>query len=138
MSAMLDTEDRADTTRRIESACKVWSAGVSASPLGIQIAEQAGAEVDRAGRVKVLPDLTVAGHPNVFIIGDMAAVAPGVPHRIQKQDDHCHFVDGNFPHDDQKSAHHHRAAGPHSTARVAAHPTRFSGQGRVTRLGERK
>jgi NADH:ubiquinone reductase (H+-translocating) len=69
-------------TRRIESACKVWSAGVSASPLGTLIAEQAGAAVDRAGRVEVLPDLTVPGHPNVFVIGDMASV-PGVPGMAQ-------------------------------------------------------
>ena len=47
----LTVEDRDGTTRRIESACKVWSAGVSASPLGLQIAEQSGAEVDRSGRV---------------------------------------------------------------------------------------
>jgi NADH:ubiquinone reductase (H+-translocating) len=60
----------------------VWSAGVSASPLGKRIAEQAGAEVDRSGRVLVLPDLTVPGHPNVFIIGDMASV-PGVPGMAQ-------------------------------------------------------
>ena len=78
----LTVKDSDGTTRRIESACKVWSAGVSASPLGKQIAEQAGAEVDRAGRVKVLPDLTVAGHPNVFVIGDMASV-PGVPGMAQ-------------------------------------------------------
>jgi NADH dehydrogenase len=69
----LTVKDADGTIRRIESACKVWSAGVSASPLGKQIAEQSGAEIDRAGRVKVLPDLTVPGHPNVFVIGDMAA-----------------------------------------------------------------
>jgi NADH dehydrogenase len=74
----LTVKDAKGTTRRIESACKVWSAGVSASRLGKQIAEQAGVEVDRSGRVMVLPDLTVAGHPNVFVIGDMAWV-PGVP-----------------------------------------------------------
>jgi NADH dehydrogenase len=78
----LTVKDSDGTTRRIESACKVWSAGLSASPLGKQIAEQAGAEVDRSGRVKVLPDLTVAGHPNVFVIGDMASV-PGVPGMAQ-------------------------------------------------------
>jgi NADH:quinone reductase (non-electrogenic) len=78
----LTVKDSDGTSRRIESACKVWSAGVSASPLGIQIAEQAGAEVDRAGRVVVMPDLTVAGHPNVFVIGDMASV-PGVPGMAQ-------------------------------------------------------
>jgi NADH:ubiquinone reductase (H+-translocating) len=78
----LTVRDSDGTTRRIESACKVWSAGVSASPLAAQIAEQAGADVDRAGRVKVLSDLTVPGHPNVFVIGDMASV-PGVPGMAQ-------------------------------------------------------
>jgi NADH:ubiquinone reductase (H+-translocating) len=78
----LTVKDSDGTSRRIESACKVWSAGVSASPLGRQIAEQAGAELDRSGRVVVLPDLTVAGHPNVFVVGDMASV-PGVPGMAQ-------------------------------------------------------
>ena len=65
--------------RRIPCACKVWSAGVQASPLGALIADQCeGTEVDRSGRVVVQPDLTVKGYPNVFVIGDMAAV-PGVP-----------------------------------------------------------
>ncbi len=65
--------------RRIECACKVWAAGVEASPLGKIIAEQAeGTEVDRCGRVVVEPDLTVKGHPNVFVVGDMAFV-PNVP-----------------------------------------------------------
>jgi NADH:ubiquinone reductase (H+-translocating) len=78
----LTVNDSDGTSRRIESACKVWSAGVSASPLGKLIAEQAGAVVDRSGRVEVLPDLTVPGHPNVFVIGDMASV-PGVPGMAQ-------------------------------------------------------
>ena len=68
---------------RIECAVKVWSAGVQASPLGKQIAEQSdGTEVDRAGRVVVETDLTVKGHPNVFVIGDMMNV-PGVPGMAQ-------------------------------------------------------
>ncbi|MGB8389322.1 NAD(P)/FAD-dependent oxidoreductase [Mycobacterium sp.] len=71
-------KDSDGTIRRIESACKVWSAGVSASALGSDLAEQSAVELDRAGRVKVLPDLTIPGHPNVFVIGDMAAV-DGVP-----------------------------------------------------------
>jgi NADH dehydrogenase len=65
--------------RRVECACKVWSAGVAGSPLGKMVADQCeGTEVDRCGRVVVEPDLTVKGHPDVFIIGDMMAV-PGVP-----------------------------------------------------------
>ncbi|AIY46887.1 NAD(P)/FAD-dependent oxidoreductase [Mycolicibacterium fortuitum] len=74
----LTVKDSDGTLRRIESACKVWSAGVSASPLGKDLAEQSGVELDRAGRVKVQPDLTIPGHPNVFVVGDMAAVE-GVP-----------------------------------------------------------
>ena len=70
------------TINRIEAATKVWSAGVSASPLAKIIANQSGAEVDRAGRIKVLPDLTVPGHPNVFVVGDMALME-GVPGMAQ-------------------------------------------------------
>ena len=65
--------------RRVDCACKVWSAGVAASPLGTMVADQCdGTEVDRCGRVVVEPDLTVKGHPNVFVVGDMMAV-PDVP-----------------------------------------------------------
>ncbi|HYB36951.1 MAG TPA: NAD(P)/FAD-dependent oxidoreductase [Mycobacterium sp.] len=74
----ITVKDSDGTIRRIESACKVWSAGVSASALGHDLAEQSGVELDRAGRVKVLPDLSIPGHPNVFVVGDMAAVE-GVP-----------------------------------------------------------
>jgi NADH dehydrogenase len=48
----------------------LWAAGVAASPLGAML----GAELDRAGRVKVNPDLTLPGHPEVFVAGDMAAL----------------------------------------------------------------
>ncbi|EKF23638.1 pyridine nucleotide-disulfide oxidoreductase family protein [Mycolicibacterium hassiacum DSM 44199] len=78
----ITVKDADGTFRRIESATKVWSAGVQASPLGRDLAEQSGAELDRAGRVKVLPDLTIPGHPNVFVVGDMAAVE-GVPGQAQ-------------------------------------------------------
>jgi len=64
--------------RRVECACKVWAAGVQASPLGETIAAQCDTEVDRSGRVVVEPDLSVKGYPNVFVVGDMASVA-GVP-----------------------------------------------------------
>ena len=74
----ITVKDSDGTVRRIESQCKVWSAGVSASALGRDLAEQSAVELDRAGRVKVLPDLSIPGHPNVFVVGDMAAVE-GVP-----------------------------------------------------------
>jgi NADH dehydrogenase len=74
----ITVKDSDGTVRRIESACKVWSAGVSASPLGRDLADQSTVELDRAGRVKVLPDLSIPGHPDVFVVGDLAAVE-GVP-----------------------------------------------------------
>ncbi len=78
----ITVKDFDGTTRRIESACKVWSAGVSASGLGRTLAQQSPAELDRAGRVKVLPDLSLPGRPNVFVVGDMGAVE-GVPGMAQ-------------------------------------------------------
>ena len=64
----------------IAAATKIWAAGVSASPLGRTLAEQTGAALDRAGRIGVLPDLTLPGHPEVAVVGDMAALdgLPGV------------------------------------------------------------
>ena len=57
-------------TERMEAGTVLWAAGVAASPLGRSL----GAPLDRAGRVKVEVDLTVPGHPEVFVIGDLAAV----------------------------------------------------------------
>lgn len=76
----VDLEDAQGRRSRIESRTKVWAAGVAASPLGRRLAEQAGASVDRAGRVEVLPDCTLPGHPEVFVVGDMMALdrLPGV------------------------------------------------------------
>ena len=50
----------------------LWGAGVQASPLADVLARRAGAEQDGSGRVVVQPDLTIAGHPNMFVIGDLA------------------------------------------------------------------
>lgn len=50
----------------------LWAAGVEASPLARALAEAAGVEADRAGRVPVGVDLSIAGHPNVLVLGDMA------------------------------------------------------------------
>src|SRR5262249_55999854 len=54
---------------RLQTRTIIWAAGVKASPAG----EWLNAECDRAGRVKVLGDLSVPGYPNVFVIGDAAA-----------------------------------------------------------------
>jgi NADH dehydrogenase len=80
------------TEHRIECACKVWAAGVQASGLGKMIAEQSdGTETDRAGRVIVEPDLSVKGHPNVFVIGDLMSV-PGVPGMAQGAIQGAHYA----------------------------------------------
>jgi NADH dehydrogenase len=50
----------------------LWAAGVRASRLGKVLADRAGATLDRAGRVVVQPDFSVAGHPDIFVIGDLA------------------------------------------------------------------
>jgi NADH dehydrogenase len=54
----------------MKAAVILWAAGVAASPLG----QKLGAPVDRAGRVLVQPDLSIPGHPEVFVIGDLAAL----------------------------------------------------------------
>jgi NADH:quinone reductase (non-electrogenic) len=64
------------TSFRIPAKTVIWAAGVVASELARRLAAAAGQTVDRAGRIPVGPDLTVAGHPEVFALGDMA-----LPHR---------------------------------------------------------
>jgi NADH:ubiquinone reductase (H+-translocating) len=66
-----------ESGEKIHAANIFWAAGVAATPL----TKKLGVELDRAGRVKVNPDLSVPGHPEVFAIGDMALVlgADGKP-----------------------------------------------------------
>ena len=66
------TVRRGDVTEHIRARTVLWSAGVEASPLGRVLAERAGAQLDRAGRVMVEPDLTIGGHPEILVIGDLA------------------------------------------------------------------
>lgn len=61
-----------DTIERIETPNVLWAAGVQASKLGNRLASHAPIELDRAGRVVVEANLTVPGHANIFVIGDMA------------------------------------------------------------------
>jgi len=78
---VVDIEDEAVTiespdggSERIPTRTVIWCAGVTASRLAAQLGAKTGAEVDRAGRVAVGPDLTLPGHPEVFAIGDMVRV----------------------------------------------------------------
>jgi NADH dehydrogenase len=68
---------------RLPAAVILWAAGVAASPLGKML----GVPVDRAGRVLVNPDLSLPGNPNVFVIGDLAAL----------KDEHGHWLPGLSP-----------------------------------------
>ena len=62
-----------DKTDRIPTKTVIWGAGVKASPLGKMLGEQTGAEVDKMGRVAVEPDLSLRGHPEILVIGDLAS-----------------------------------------------------------------
>lgn len=70
----VDAEGVTLGAERLEARTVLWAAGVASSPLGRFL----GGELDRAGRVKVAPDLSLPGHPEVFVAGDLAFV-PDVP-----------------------------------------------------------
>jgi NADH dehydrogenase len=76
-----------DGTERIHAHTVIWAAGVAASPLAKQLADASGAEADRSGRVSVLPDCTLPGHPEVFALGDMMSLdhLPGVAEVAMQQ-----------------------------------------------------
>jgi NADH dehydrogenase len=69
---------------RVDARTVIWAAGVRASGLAARLADAAGLDVDRAGRVTVEPDLTLPGHPEVFALGDMVSVraADGTRQRL--------------------------------------------------------
>ena len=61
-----------DRSEDIPTRTILWAAGVLASPLGRILSEEAGAKLDRVGRVVVEPDMSIAAHPEIFVIGDLA------------------------------------------------------------------
>ena len=83
----LVVEDRSGTRTRIPTRTIIWAAGVQASPLARALAAQSGAELDRGGRVKVQPDCSLPGHPEVFVVGDMMSLNgyPGVAQVAMQQ-----------------------------------------------------
>ena len=76
----VDVRTADGSVERLVARTKIWAAGVQASPLAALLAEASGATCDRAGRIAVLEDCTLPGHPEVFAIGDMMALddLPGV------------------------------------------------------------
>jgi NADH dehydrogenase len=71
---LVDENGIAMGDERLSARTVIWAAGVAASPLGASL----GAPLDRAGRVRVEPDLSVPGHPEIYVAGDLAAI-DGVP-----------------------------------------------------------
>lgn len=61
-----------DNEERIQTRTVLWGAGVRANPLGKKLADQTHAEINKGGQLTVERDLTLPGHPNIFVIGDMA------------------------------------------------------------------
>ena len=91
MVEAIDSEGAVIEGKHLPTKTVIWAAGVKASPAGTWLK----AETDRAGRIKVLPDLSVAGHPNIFVIGDTTSLAqdgkplPGVAQVAIQQGDYA-------------------------------------------------
>jgi NADH dehydrogenase len=73
-------DDGGTQHERIAARTVVWAAGVAGSPLGAELARSTGATLDRSGRVVVEPDLSLPGHPEVSVIGDLASALSHGPH----------------------------------------------------------
>ena len=76
----LAVRDHEGTTTRYDAGTVLWTAGVEAPAFAEGLAKATGAERDRAGRIPVQPDLTIAGHPEISVIGDLMSLdkLPGV------------------------------------------------------------
>src|SRR3954470_22454069 len=76
----LEVRDRSGATERIAAGTVLWAAGVAAPPVAAALAARTGAQTDRTGRIEVEPDLTIPGHPEISVVGDIMALdgLPGV------------------------------------------------------------
>ena len=109
---------------RIPAPVVLWAAGVAASPLGRKL----GVPVDRAGRVLVQPDLSIPGHPEVFVIGDLAALKdengkmlPGVAQvAIQQGDWVAETIARDLENQPRRNFHYHDKGSLATIGRAAA------------------
>lgn len=109
---------------RIPASVILWAAGVAASPLGRKL----GVPIDRAGRVLVQPDLSVPGHPEVFVIGDLASLQdekgkmlPGVaPVAIQQGNWVGETIARDLEHQPRRNFHYHDKGSLATIGRAAA------------------
>jgi len=67
------TIDSGGRTDSIAAKTVVWAGGITPSPLGKLLANRTKAETDKGGRVKVKPDLTIPGYPDIYVVGDLAS-----------------------------------------------------------------
>jgi NADH:ubiquinone reductase (H+-translocating) len=76
----LQVRDQSGAETRYDAGTVLWTAGVAAPPVAAALARATGAERDKAGRIEVGHDLTIAGHPEIFVVGDMMSLRglPGV------------------------------------------------------------
>jgi NADH dehydrogenase len=100
-------------TSTIRAHTVLWAAGVAASPLGKTLADRVGLTVDRAGRIPVEPDLTITGHAEIIVIGDLAALLqdgkqlPGVaPTAMQQGRYAAHLIGARIREEKQKPFHY--------------------------------
>src|SRR4029077_13078374 len=66
----IDSGGRPDS---IAAKTVIWPGGITPSPLGKILASHTKAETDKGGRVKVKPDLTIPGYPDIYVVGDLAS-----------------------------------------------------------------
>ena len=114
------------STERIPARTAIWAAGVEASRLASKLGDLTGAELDRAGRVTVEPDLTLPGHPEVLALGDMV--------RVRSRDGGVHEFPGVAPVAMQEG----RYAAKLVRARLSGHPIgpfRYLDKGNLATIG---
>jgi len=117
----IDGEGYQRGDERVAAKTVLWAAGVAASPLGRLL----GAPLDRAGRVQVAPDLSVPGHPEVFVAGDLAALSQpdGKP------------VPGVAPAAKQMGAHVARVIADRLAGRASSTPFAYQDYGNLATIG---
>jgi NADH dehydrogenase len=83
----LVVQDKSGRQTRVPTRTVVWAAGVRGSSLATTLAEQTGAEMDLGNRIKVQPDCTLPGHPEIYVVGDMMSLHdyPGVAQVAMQQ-----------------------------------------------------
>ena len=115
------------SSERVPARTVMWAAGVAASGLAARLAELTGADLDRAGRVTVEPDLTLPGHPEVIALGDMV--------RVRGSDGEPMALPGVAPVAMQQGR-YAAAARPRSpAAATATRPFRYHDKGNLATIG---